>query len=479
MRGEKPSIKKLCWCKDKETGRPYPAGTCPKLASKRHGSYWFRLEAPPIEGTKRRQPRYGPYPTLQEARAAIVKESRRLEAGGSLLDRNLLYRDFLDMWLEEKKHLKSLVDYEEIVRLYAKPGLGHLKLTGLRPAHFTELVSEMRKINRKKRNKEGVEEGESEMMTRLVNARANHPRKPGKGVRKYSTRPISISRVHKVIAVLRSSMTYAVQLEALERNPAENLPIPKPRKKKPLLWTDGRVAKWRITGKKPAKVMVWTPQQAGQFLDRIEGHRLYPLLHLVMLTGLRRSEALGLAWFEVNLNDGWMMIRDAITDPESEEELDEWDEWDDAELDRLGTKSEAGERYVSLSEDSIAVLKAWKRIQNLERLKAGTAWEDTGLVFTKSNGKQLHPDTLAKAFLRLIEQHDFPPVTFHGLRHGAATAQLAAGTTPRVISEGLGHSRTSFTMDTYVHVMPEVQKEAAEATAAIVPRNKRGRESRG
>jgi integrase len=465
MRSEKPTIKKLCWCKNKETGRAYPEGACPKLKSKKHGAYWFRLEAPSVDGSKRRQPRFGPYPTLQEARAGIVKESRRLEAGGSLLDRNLLYRDFLDMWLEEKKHLKSLDDYKEIVRLYAKPGLGHLKLTDLRPAHFNELVSEMRKINRK------GDEKESEMMIRLMNARANSPRKPGKKVRKYSTRPVGLSRVHKVIAVLRSSMTHAVQLEALEKNPAENLPLPKAKKKKPLLWTDGRVAKWRVTGKKPAKVMVWTPQQAGQFLDRIEGHRLYPLLHLVMLTGLRRSEVLGLTWFEVDLNDGWMMIRDAITTPEPEEELDDWD---DAELDRLGTKSEAGERYVSLSEDSITVLKAWKRIQNLERLKAGEAWEDTGLVFTKSNGKQLHPHTLANTFVSLTKQHDFPPVTFHGLRHGAATAQLAAGTTPKVISAGLGHSRTSFTMDTYVHVMPEVQKEAAEATAAIVPRRNRG-----
>jgi integrase len=470
MRGEKPTIKKLCWCKDKVTGRAYPEGACPKLASKSHGSYWFRLEAPPVDGVKRRQPRYGPYPTLHEARAGMVKESKRLEAGGSLLDKDLLYRDFLDMWLEQKKHLKSLDTYEEIVRLYAKPGLGHLKLVDLRPAHFNELVSEMRKINRKK------EEKESEMMVRLMNARANYSRKPGKEVRKYSTRIISLSRVHKVIAVLRSSMTYAVQLEALDKNPAEKLPIPKVRKKKPLLWTDGRVAKWRITGKKPAKVMVWTPQQAGQFLDRIEGHRLYSLLHLVMLTGLRRSEVLGLSWFEVDLNGGWMMIRDAITAPEPEEELDEWD---DAELDRLGTKSEAGERYVSLSGDSIAVLKAWKRFQNTERLKAGKDWEDTGLVFTKSNGKPLHPDTLAKAFLRLIKQHDFPPVTFHGLRHGAATAQLAAGTAPKVISAGLGHSRTSFTMDTYVHVTPDVQKEAAEAAAAIVPRSKRNRESTG
>ena len=68
-------------------------------------------------------------------------------------------------------------------------------------------------------------------------------------------------------------------------------------------------------------------------------------------------------------------------------------------------------------------------------------------------------------------------MTFHRLRHGSATAQLAAGTTPRVISEALGHSRTAFTMDTYVHVMPDVQKEAAEAAAAIVPR--RARPARG
>ncbi len=470
MRNQDGPIRKLCWCRDKETGRPYPVGACPKLKSKKHGAYWFRLLAPSVDGTKRRQPRYGPYPTLQDARTALAKETKRLAAGGSLLDKNLLYKDFLDKWLEEKRHLKTLDDYEEIIKLYAKPGLGHLKVADLRAAHFNELVAEMRKINRPS------DERESEMMVRLMAARANRERKPGKEVRKHSTRPLSLSRVHKVIAVLRSSMTYAVQLEALEKNPAENLPLPKARKRKPLLWTDGRVAKWRATRRKPAKVMVWTPQQTGQFLDLIEGHHLYPLLHLVMLTGLRRSEVVGLSWFEVNLDEGWMMIREAITAPEPEEELEEWD---DAELDRLGTKSEAGERYVSLSQDSIAVLRSWKRTQNMERLQAGEAWHDTGLVFTKPNGRQLHPQTLANTFLRLIEHHDFPPVTFHGLRHGAATAQLAAGTAPKVISQTLGHSRTAFTMDTYVHVTPEVQKEAAEATAAIVPRNAKKRGTAG
>lgn len=166
-----------------------------------------------------------------------------------------------------------------------------------------------------------------------------------------------------------------------------------------------------------------------------------------MLTGLRRSEVVGLSWYEVNLDEGWMMIREAITAAEPEEELDEWD---NAELERLGTKSEAGERYVGLSQDNIAVLKAWKRLQAMERLKAGETWH-----------------------------HDIPLVTFHGLRHGSATAQLAAGTTPRVISEALGHSRTAFTMDTYVQVVPDVQKEAAEAAAAIVPRRSRGQGAAG
>ncbi|MFV2198198.1 tyrosine-type recombinase/integrase [Nocardiopsis sp. LOL_012] len=469
-----PKIKKRCWCIDRETGKVYREGRCPRLKEKRHGSYWFRLEAPSHDGTSRRQPRFGPYPTLQEAKDARAKEVQRIHGGDLRLSPKMLYRDYLEKrWLENKKHLKSWSDYEEIVRLYAIPGLGHVKVGDLNKDHFLRLAEEIRRINRK--TKGGKRE--SEMLLRLLAVRAERADKDG-GKKRYSTRPISLARLRKIMAVLRSSMSYLVKAGTLTDNPADNLPIPTPRRHKPLIWTEGRVARWRSTGKKPAKIMVWTPEQSGDFLDRITGHRLYPLFHLVLLTGLRRSEVIGLQWAEVDLDKGWMMVREAITAPDTEEtreedEEDLWEEdlWEEAELERLGTKSEAGERYVSLSRSTVAVLRAWKRTQNTERLKAGRYWNDTGLVFTRPDGRQVHPHTLAHTFDQLIRRHGMPPITFHGMRHSSATAQLAAGIEPKVISQTLGHSRTSFTMDTYVHVAPEAQRGAAEATDAAIPRS--------
>lgn len=468
MAKNKPTIKKLCWCVNPDTNKLYPEGECPRLKERRHGGYWFRLLTPPNAEGKRRQPRYGPYPTLQEAKEQRDIELKRLHGEKVPIDPNMKYKDYLvEIWLERIKGLKSWSDYNEIARLYAIPALGYIKLKDLKKGHFVSLAEEMRMINR-------IPKGDyrpTEMQIRLLEARAT--RVDGEGKKKrYSTRPLTLSRIHKVIAVLRSSMTYLVKSGVLESNPAKELPLQRPRKHKPLIWTKGRIARWRATGQKPSKVMVWTPQQAGRFLDSLYGHRLYALYHLTLLTGLRRSEVLGLRWSEVDLEQGWMMIRETITDPEAQAD-DEEDLWEEPDLDRLGTKSEAGERHVSLSESTVLVLRAWRSTQNTERLKAGKDWQNTGLVFTLPDGRQLHPQTLADHFARMIQRFDLPPITFHGMRHSSATAQLAANVEPKIISQTLGHSRTSFTMDTYAHVTPELQQGAAEATDAVIPRKRR------
>lgn len=467
----KPQIKKSCRCINPDTSKPYRQGECPRLKQKRHGAYWFRLEAPSIDGTNRRRPRYGPYATKQEAEEARDAEMARLDPEVGLINPRLTYREYLVEWLEGKKGLKSWSDYRRIVHLYGIPGLGHIKLKDLTPIHFVELAKEIRRINRGL-----VEREQSEMFKRLMAARADRDPESGE---KYSTRPIGLSRLKKIIAVLRSSMTFLVQAGVLEKNPATNLPIPQPKKQKPLLWTEGRIAHWRATGVKPAKIMVWTPEQTGAFLDATRQHRLHPLYHLVLLTGLRRSEVIGLRWREVDLHQGLMTIREVVTADSLAREEDWFDDeddedlWEEPELDRLGTKSVAGERQVTLSQFTIDVLRAWKRTQSLERLAAGAKWIDEDFVFTTPDGRGLHPGTLTTVTTQLITRLDMAPISFHGMRHSAATAAMRAGVPMKVISENLGHARVSTTMDLYTRVVPEAQKLAAEATEAVIPRKGR------
>jgi integrase len=94
---------------------------------------------------------------------------------------------------------------------------------------------------------------------------------------------------------------------------------------------------------------------------------------------------------------------------------------------------------------------------------------ETGLVFTQEDGSWLHPGKITDLFERLVAASGLPPIRLHDLRHGAATLMLAAGVDVKVVSDTLGHSDTRITRDIYQSVLPEVGKRAAEATAKLVP----------
>ena len=100
----------------------------------------------------------------------------------------------------------------------------------------------------------------------------------------------------------------------------------------------------------------------------------------------------------------------------------------------------------------------------------GRAWRDTGLVFTREDGSQLHPDTATTAFERLYRAAGLPPIRVHDLRHTAASLALQAGVPLEVVSEQLGHSSVTITADTHTSALPAVAQAAAEAIAGIIPR---------
>ena len=167
------------------------------------------------------------------------------------------------------------------------------------------------------------------MLRRLAAARAMVPHLPDKRVR---TAPLSETTIQRVTAVLRAALN---DCKALKVNPAAGIELRVP-KRKPIVWTPERVTRWRESGGtwRPGPVMVWTPQQTGEFLDAIEDDRLYPLYSLAAFAGLRRAEVAGLPWSEIDLDGGLITVRETRPD-------------DDADPD--DPKSEAGDRTVALS----------------------------------------------------------------------------------------------------------------------------------
>jgi integrase len=245
---------------------------------------------------------------------------------------------------------------------------------------------------------------------------------------------LSPKTVRHVHVTLHRVLADAVQWDRIARNPADRSTPPKPRR---------------------TEMKTWSPSQLRAFLDSVRGDRLYAAFHLLATTGMRRGELLGLRWPDVDLDAGWLAVRQTLIAVGYEVQLS-------------APKSERSRRRLGLDPATVAVLRSWRARQARERLAWGEAWTDNGLVFTREDGSIIHPQSLSQAFERHARAAGLPVIPLHSVRHSYASASLAAGVPTRVLSERLGHSSTALTTDTYQHVLPELDDEAAARVARVI-----------
>jgi integrase len=125
---------------------------------------------------------------------------------------------------------------------------------------------------------------------------------------------------------------------------------------------------------------------------------------------------------------------------------------------------------VDLDPATVAVLQAHRKAQLEQRAAAGLGRpEASGLVFTDQAGGPLQPNTVTRTFSKLVDESGLPRIRLHDLRHTHATLSLQAGIHVKVVSERLGHSSVTITLDTYSHAIPGLQRDAAEKVAALIP----------
>jgi integrase len=201
--------------------------------------------------------------------------------------------------------------------------------------------------------------------------------------------------------------------------------------------------------------MVWTPTQTSTFLSSASDDRLVTLYHLIAHRGLRRGEAIGLPWPEVDLDERTITITEQIVQIG----------W---AVDRGEPKTDSGARVVPLDGDTVEALRTHRARQQAEREAWGDLWTDTGLVFTREDGTALHPEYATRRFARLAFRAGVPPIRLHDLRHVAATLLLAAGYDLKLVQELLGHSTITLTGDTYTTVLPELARAATEGVARLI-----------
>ncbi|MFC6881549.1 MULTISPECIES: tyrosine-type recombinase/integrase [Actinomadura] len=327
--------------------------------------------------------------------------------------------EWLAHWLATRTRASSTVrGYASHVRLYLDPYLGTILLTELSVSQVHAMFT----------------------------AIARQHEADGK--------PVTPATLNRIRATLRAALNAAIRQGLLTDNPASRAELPAARRPRAVVWTAARVEYWQRTGERPP-VAVWTAAQTAEFLHAIRDHRLYAAFHLIALRGLRRGEAAGLRWCDIDLDEGVAVIS---------QQLQQYDGY----LTACPPKTARSARVVALDRTTVAAQRARRRRQRQERAVYGEGFRDSGYVITCLNGDPMSPDRLTRIFQQLISEHGLPPVRLHDLRHGAATLALAAGVELKVVQEMLGHSSIVLTADTYTSVLPEVAHTAAEKTAAHV-----------
>jgi integrase len=166
-------------------------------------------------------------------------------------------------------------------------------------------------------------------------------------------------------------------------------------------------------------------------------------------TGLRRGELLALKWTDVDLETGKLFVQRSLA----------------ADGTFNPPKRKSSQRTVRVTAGAVDALKKHKASQNEERLRVGSLWEDHTLIFPNQRGKPMHGGNLYhRDWKNLLSRAGLPHTfTFHSLRHTFATTLLRQNVNPKIVQEALGHATITQTMDTYSHVMPDMQDAVTAA----------------
>lgn len=369
---------------------------------KRSGAYGFRADLGPDPATgKRRQASKQGFRTRKEAEAALGEALSSARDGTAVTKSGLNVADYLDEWLVgQRQRLKETTwsSYQDAVRRVSSR-LGKTKLQALSPRDLERFYLGLAETGS---NRGG---------------------------------PLTAKTVRNTHVVLRKALADAERLGLIQRNPAA-------------------IARPPVADRKEQRT--WSSDDVRAFFAAVAEDRLLSLYVLLATTGMRRGEALGLRWSDVDLDARELRVIQTLTTVNYEVIIST-------------PKTKRSRRVVYLDAHTVESLRVHRRKQREERLAAGEAWDSSfDWVFTDELGSALHPDRFTREFRRQVLFHGLPEIRLHDLRHSYATLALKAGVHPKIVSERLGHATVGVTLDLYSHVTPALGREAADQVASQI-----------
>jgi integrase len=245
---------------------------------------------------------------------------------------------------------------------------------------------------------------------------------------------LSVSTVQRIRSVLAQALDQGIRWGSVTRNVARLSRAPKS------LRPEGRTL---------------TPDEARRFLAVLDGRRNEVLFTLMLATGLRRGEALGLQWPDFDEGRATLSIRRQL-------------KRENGHLVTSDTKTLRSRRTLNISRSIVKKLQQQRRDQSVACERAGTRWVRTGFIFTSKKGTPLDPTNVNKDFQLICDAAGLGRWHPHELRHSAASLMLAQGVKLQVVSEVLGHSSIRMTSDVYGHILAPDREVASEAMEELL-----------
>jgi integrase len=245
---------------------------------------------------------------------------------------------------------------------------------------------------------------------------------------------LSAKTVGYMHQVLRTALELARRWEIIDRNVASL--VDPPRRVRP-------------------NIRPLEPAEARSFLESLRGNRLEALFSVALALGLRQGEALGLRWEDIDMASGVLRIRNQL-------------QRINGRLTLVEPKTERSRRALVVPPTILEHLRDHEKRQVAERLWAGSKWTESGMVFANRSGGPLQARNVIREFHKALKTAGLNRIRFHDLRHSCATLLLVQHVPARVVMAVLGHSQISTTLDTYSHIVPELQQEAADRVEAIL-----------
>jgi integrase len=227
-----------------------------------------------------------------------------------------------------------------------------------------------------------------------------------------------------------------------------------------------RAVRWKLLGQNaaslvasadgdPGEVVPLSPEQSHLLLSGLEGELLGDLCALALSLGLRSGELRGLRWQDVDLEAGYLHVRQTIQRAERK-------------LQAFPPKTERSRRTLPLPPLARRALLAQKERQSRQRQDAGARWQDWDLVFSTSVGTPIDPANLARDLNRALIKLGLPCFGIHRLRHTCAAYLVSSGVDQRIVMEVLGHQDIALTADLYGHVLPAASAAAMTRLESVL-----------